>query len=392
MRDIMQKIINFIKSNYKSIIAIAAIVVLGSALIVSSVVMITSRSNKPEAPEAPEETIKGDENNTKDPNDDSTENPEDPDNGNTEKPEDPDSGNTEKPVDPDSGSTEKPEDPNNGSTNQEGSALEGILEPSPIILLRPVASGVLVKENDHAIIDYSNTRDGYVMVRFKEETSVKLKVQVKGPTTTYTYNITPLEWTVFPISDGNGTYQVKVLRNTTGNKYSTALSVTFEVKLDNEFAPFLRPNQYVNYENATATMNKAAQLVAGKKDLLAKVEAVYSFVINNISYDYEEAATVQSGYLPVLDEVLETKKGICFDFAALMTGMLRSQNIPCKLVVGYADDAYHAWINVWSPDKGWIDGAIFFDGVKWQVMDPTYASTGGSSSIKDVTYTSKYIY
>ena len=92
----------------------------------------------------------------------------------------------------------------------------------------------------------------------------------------------------------------------------------------------------------------------------------------------------------VMLQVLETKKGICFDYAALMTGMLRSQNVPCKLVVGYANKSYHAWISVWSADKGWINGAIFFDGSDWKLMDPTFASTGGGSS--KVVYTWKYVY
>jgi hypothetical protein len=72
--------------------------------------------------------------------------------------------------------------------------------------------------------------------------------------------------------------------------------------------------------------------------------------------------------------------------------MLRSQNIPCKLVVGYAGSAYHAWISVWSPDSGWISGAIFFNGIEWQLMDPTFVSTGGPDATTGVTYTSKYIY
>ena len=137
-------------------------------------------------------------------------------------------------------------------------------------------------------------------------------------------------------------------------------------------------------------MNKAAELVSGKKTLLEKVEAIYSYVIDNIAYDYDKAATVESDYLPVLDDVLASGKGICFDYASLMAGMLRSQNIACKLVVGYADGAYHAWINVWSPDEGWINGSIFFDGVDWKLMDPTFAA--GGSEPAGVRYTSKYIY
>ena len=276
--------------------------------------------------------------------------------------------------------------------DDEPDKMEGILRPAQITLLRPVASGILTKSNSSAIIDYSNFKDGYVMVKYTVDTNIKLKVQVQGPTTTYTYNIYPQEWTVFPLSDGNGDYNIKVFKNVADNRYSTVLSLKFKATLSDEFAPFLRPNQYVNYENATNTMNKAAELAAGKSDTLEKVKAIYNYVITNISYDYAKAATVQSGYLPDLDQVLADKKGICFDYASLMAGMLRSQNIACKLVVGYANTEYHAWISVWTPEKGWVDGAIFFDGVKWQMMDPTYASSAGSDIINKVTYTSKYIY
>lgn len=280
--------------------------------------------------------------------------------------------------------TELPED--------EHSELLPNLEPAEIILLKPVASGEKTKSNASAVIDYSNTVDGYVMVKYTEETKKGLKVQVTGPETTYTYTIKCGEWVVFPLSDGNGDYKVKVYKNVVDKKYSLELSCSFSVKMKDEFAPFIRPNQYVNYENAVDTMNKAAELVAGKKDLLDKVSTIYKFVVKHLVYDYDKAATVKSGYLPDLDKVLKEKKGICFDYAALMTGMLRSQNVPCKLVVGYANEAYHAWISVWSEDTGWIEGVIFFDGVSWQRMDPTFASSSGKNTFDNVQYTAKYFY
>jgi hypothetical protein len=174
----------------------------------------------------------------------------------------------------------------------EGENLKDILGPAQITLLRPVASGVLTKSNSSAIIDYSNYADGYVMVKYIVDTTVRLKVQVQGPSTTYTYNISPHEWNVFPLSDGNGAYTIKVFKNTSGNRYSVALSLKFDAKLSDEFAPFLRPNQYVNYENAVNSMNKAAEIVAGKSDTLEKVAAIYNYIIKNISYDYEKAETI----------------------------------------------------------------------------------------------------
>jgi transglutaminase-like putative cysteine protease len=154
----------------------------------------------------------------------------------------------------------------------------------------------------------------------------------------------------------------------------------------------------VDYENAPNTIAKAAELTAGKTDVLEKVQAVYDYVVDTLTYDRAKAATVKSGYLPDLDAVLAKKTGICFDYASLMTGMLRSQGVPCKLVVGYSGTVYHAWINVYSEETGWVDGSIYFDGNAWQRMDPTFASSGKKSAsiMKYIgngsNYTAKYLY
>ncbi len=275
---------------------------------------------------------------------------------------------------------------------EEQTELLPTLKPAEIAQLNPEASGELVESGDTAVIDYSNNSDGYVMVKFTENTDKAIRVQIVGPSTTYTYIVSPGSWEVFPLSDGSGDYQVKVFKNVVDKKYSLELSLSLSVQLDSEFAPFLRPNQYVDYENAPNTVSKAASLVAGKSGVLDKVDSIYSYVVGTLSYDYDKAEKVSSGYLPNLDKVLSKKKGICFDYASLMAGMLRSQNVPCKLVVGYADETYHAWISVWSAKTGWIDGAIFFDGVSWQRMDPTFASSMGSDALGDINYTAKYFY
>ena len=257
-----------------------------------------------------------------------------------------------------------------------------------------VASGAKVKSNTEASIDYSNTNDGYVMVCYTTTTTQRLKVQVKGPATTYTYNLSPQQWTAFPLSDENGNYQITVYKNVVDSKYAAVLSLSISVTMTDEFAPYLCSNQFVNFDAAPATVAKAAALTQGVSDPLGKVSAVYNFVVYGMTYDTELAATVTSGYVPNLDSVLSKMSGICFDYAALMTGMLRSQGVPTKLVVGYAGDVYHAWINVWSESTGWVDGAIYFDGVSWKRMDPTFASSGTSSEFigNGSNYSAKYFY
>lgn len=268
----------------------------------------------------------------------------------------------------------------------------------------PEASGIIVYGGDPksngVTMDASNTDHGYVMIKCDNGSDARKKVIVQGPSgVKYTYNLNKKSvYETFILSDGDGKYTVGVFQNVEGTKYSTLFSKQLDVKLVDQFEPFLSPNQYVDYTAECQTVKLAEQLTAGKTDELQKVQAVYHYVVKNLTYDKQKAQTVQSGYLPVVDQVLAQKKGICFDYAAVMTAMLRSQNIPTKLVTGYTGSAYHAWISTYTEETGWVEGIIFFDGVSWKLMDPTFASSGKSSDaiMKYIgdgkNYTEKYLY
>ena len=243
----------------------------------------------------------------------------------------------------------------------------------------PVASapGINAAENKKAVVDYSNASAGYVMAKFIEKIKLQARVLITVPDETqYIYRLIPGgDFEVLPLSGGDGEYVIEVLEEVEDMLYAHVLTVKIDVTLDNEFAPFLRPNQYVNYSRDSAAVRKAAELTAGLDDTMKKIEAIYDFVIANIRYDSELAATVQSGYIPDLDADLKSGMGICFDYAALMTAMLRSQSIPTRMVLGYTGDIYHAWISVFSKEAGWVDDIIFFDGEQWKIMDPTFAAS-----------------
>lgn len=245
----------------------------------------------------------------------------------------------------------------------------------------PEASGVNVRRSGNAELDYSNVSDGYVMARFTQRSS-SVRILITNPSgVRYQYNLnTESRWETFPLTGGNGRYTIIIAERIEGNRYSPRINMTVDVVLTDEFAPFLRPNQFVNFGPDSTVVAKAAELTQGSTGVLDSVSRVYNFVIENIEYDFVLARTVQSGYVPDVDLVLVRGMGICFDYAALMTAMLRSRGIPTQLVIGYVGDIFHAWISVHSPEHGWINNVIQFNGVEWRLMDPTFSATGGDQA------------
>ena len=262
-----------------------------------------------------------------------------------------------------------------------------------------VSSAVSRSSDGKIQIDWGEAAGGVVKVSAEVSGSPKLCVIVTTPSGVqykYFYTDSAGAWQSFVLSEGSGTYKAAVYRNTSGNSYVTLHSSSQSVKLSSDTAPFLRANLFVDYTSSTKCTAKAATLCRSCRTELEKVDAVYYFVVNNFAYDYDKAKTVQSGYRPDLDTVWTAKKGICFDYASTMAAMLRSQGVPAKLVVGYAGTVYHAWINVYTKETGWIEAVIYFDGKNWKLMDPTFASTGGSKVNDYITnsanYTAKYVY
>ncbi|BFK63557.1 hypothetical protein I260019D6_28660 [Dorea longicatena] len=265
-------------------------------------------------------------------------------------------------------------------------------------VLTPSADGVTVYQNDFASIDASNTSQGYVMVKYNG-TNEKVKLQITCPDQScYTYLISDRgAYDTFPLTAGNGSYTLQVLENVAGDTYTVSLTQSINVSIEDEFLPFLYPNQYVNFHTDSKAVSKGSDLAKDTYSDLDVVQNIYNYVIKNISYDTEKAQNVSYGYVPDVDDTLSSKKGICFDYAALMTSMLRSQNIPTKLEVGYSGDAYHAWISTYIDDKGWVDDIIQFNGNTWQIMDPTLAATNDSAAVKKYVgdgshYVVKYTY
>lgn len=264
------------------------------------------------------------------------------------------------------------------------------------VCLETTAPGINVEQNDYAIVDYSNASEGYICVNYLGSCG-KVKLQLTGPNgVTYTYNLRN-GFAAFPLTSGDGTYDVSVCENIEGTKYSLSFKTQISVSGISEFGPYLHPNQYVFFSPNNKTVITGANLAASCETDLDVVTSVYNYIISNITYDYNKAENVASGYISDIDTILASKTGICLDYASVMTSMLRTQRIPTRLEVGYAGDVYHAWISVYIKDVGWLNGVIQFNGSEWELVDPTFGASTNEKALKQyigdgTNYSTKYVY
>ncbi len=252
---------------------------------------------------------------------------------------------------------------------------------TPLCLV-PTADGTATCRNEVASIDYSNAPCGYVMANYSG-TCKKIKLRITGPDEiVYTYDLHGDDYETFPLSSGDGSYDIAIYENISGTSYSTCLFEQIDVRLEDEFTPFLYPNQYVNFTSESKTVAKGMELASDAETDLDVVTNIYDYMISEITYDYDKASDPPTGYTTDVDEILESGTGICLDYAAVMASMLRSQRIPTRLEVGYAQDAYHAWISVYTEETGWLNGIIEFNGETWTLVDPTFGANTDNKTLK----------
>ena len=242
-----------------------------------------------------------------------------------------------------------------------------IVDPDDIRM--PSATGENVSSGAGVTVDASNTGEGYVMVA-SEPNEKTVVARVAADAGVYNYRQpTDNTYETYPLQMGDGAYSVQAFEQVDGDRYARVFTEAITVSLADANAPFLYPNQYVPYQATDAAVAASFSITQGLTDPAEIADKLYKYVARNISYDYDKAASVQSGYLPVPDETLATKTGICFDYSALLATMLRVQGIPAKLVIGHVapDNIYHAW------NEAYIDG-------KWVHYDATLAAENREQS------------
>lgn len=248
----------------------------------------------------------------------------------------------------------------------------------------PLASGSKAETNDKGEIDFSCANEGYISAVYTGK-STRAKLRVKCGDLQYDHDLAA-DGTreFFPLME-SGSYSVKIYELVVGKSYGEAVSADFDVKIKSSTGMYLYPNKYVNFDSSSNAVKKAAELCAGIDDDVEKIAEIFGYVAGNTKYDKQLAATVKSGYIPDPDKTLKSGTGICFDYASLMAAMCRSQGIPTRLVIGYAEpDIYHAWNEVYTDETGWITPELFLKKKGYNIADATfYAGNPDKEKIAD---------
>jgi len=153
-----------------------------------------------------------------------------------------------------------------------------------------------------------------------------------------------------------------------------------------EAAEFLFESPHIEFSPALARY--VARSFPAKRPFLDGVQELNHRIHEEFAFD-DSATSVSTP----ISEVLELRRGVCQDFAHLMTGCLRVIGLPARYVSGYilttpppghvrmvGADASHAWVSVYCPLVGWVD----FDPTNDLVVDDEHITLAWGRDFSDV--------
>ncbi len=145
---------------------------------------------------------------------------------------------------------------------------------------------------------------------------------------------------------------------------------------------YLEPSQKIESDSSeilTIVKNKFLD-----NDFFKTLDEVTNWVNSYVEYasgdDFPKYYQLQASAL----ETLESKVGVCDEFANLSAAMLRAKGIPTRLAIGVVFDGKdwgnHAWLEVHHPQLGWVSTDPTFN--ESSFVDGTHIKMG---SFNDVT-------
>ena len=161
---------------------------------------------------------------------------------------------------------------------------------------------------------------------------------------------------------GPGTYEVVLYTQTAPTQIAELVRFTVTTSAAKDERDRL-PSASIESENPQIVA-LAKELTADKSAMDAG-KAVFEWTAKNVQYDRHKAASWRVDPDEGAKRTLQTRIGVCRDYAALAVALLRAAGIKSHVVTGKAGSGYavagHAWVE-------------FYNGDRWVEMDPTFAS------------------
>jgi len=129
--------------------------------------------------------------------------------------------------------------------------------------------------------------------------------------------------------------------------------------LNDDHFDMLEPSKYARPSPELDAFMRIADLQKPVGDPLSALLTLQRGIYD--SFEYQSGITEVNSPIEV---ALEQRRGVCQDFAHIMTAIARQWGVPTRYVSGYlyhkgchdrsAADATHAWVECWLPSIGWI--------------------------------------
>jgi len=250
-------------------------------------------------------------------------------------------------------------------------------------MLIPKSPGKLVIQTPVAAIDCSNADHGYISaMQPKAATGKQIKICVsKGKEKQNFSLIDNGVYNYIPLCFGSGKYDVIIYQLRSGITYDTIKKFNITADIISKFASYLYPNTYCNYNSSSKCVAKSNEITANCLDDYEKTKSVYAWMEHHIAYDHDLAAKHKSGelnwWLVEPDETLNAGKSTCWGHAGLLAAMLRAQDIPTKICIGFNGAYRHAWNEIYLLKGGNIGGVVITAN-KWTRIDFTFMTSNRS--------------
>ena len=207
----------------------------------------------------------------------------------------------------------------------------------------------------------------YIRINNVKESTLRIVLAPIGNESLQPDEIRGVSEGYYPLTHGAGEYMLRIFAVQVDGTYTQVFSDNFVAEFETN-EPYKYTNVFSMYSANSVAIKKAYALTKSDSSNEEKAIKIKKYIDNNISYDYEKEEAVLeliknnnislfSSEFVDIDYIYNEERGICSDFAALFSVMMKSVGVPTREVRGYtwaSGSKYHSW-NEYLDDFGeWV--------------------------------------